>query len=148
MNTINQNKPPLLYLHKLNDIRVALENILHDVADCSFEEFSENKMLRQSVMYEMHIVSTSSRFLLHILDDADEDQKNWLESQFGDIPFKALVILREMFFHEGENCRASNAENYRPVWNMYQYDLPAIKSQLDQVYATVSKKYTSLRRKD
>lgn len=144
----NQNKQPLVYLHKLTDIEAALHNIEDDLEGVSFEEFIENKKLRQSIMYELHIVSTSSRFLLHILSEADKQQSSWLRKAFAPIPFKALVVLREMFFHEGENCRASDEENYRLVWNMCKNDLPAIKNNICKIRPVVAEKYTLLRRKN
>lgn len=106
-------KDDTVYLRHILD---AIEQITEYVEGISAEQFLFNRLVQDGVVRQLEIIGEASRNL------SDE-----FCQQHPDVPWSQIIALRNRITH------AYFDVNLRVVWEIIQYDLPALRQQVEQM---------------
>lgn len=98
----------------LLDIRAAAEFILEATANCTFEQYEEDQLLRSAVERHFEIIGEATRRL------ASDDQ-TIAEKITG---YQTIIGLRNRIIHEYDNIANQT------LWNIIQNNLPTLLNEV------------------
>ena len=98
---------------RLLHILDAIKEIETYIAECTFDDFSSNSMMKYAVVKQLEIIGESARSI-------SKD----IKSQYSDIDWKAIIAMRNILVHEYFGI------NERVVWQTAKNDLPSFKARL------------------
>jgi uncharacterized protein with HEPN domain len=101
---------------RLQDILQAAQDIIDFTRGLSFDEFQQNKMLVQSVLYNFLIIGEASA---NIPDE--------IKTQHPAIPWRIMADMRNVMAHEYFQV------NLAIVWQTIHHSLPPVISQIKEI---------------
>jgi len=105
---------------RFQDILQAAQDIADFAADLSFDEFQENKMLVQSVLYNFMIIG-----------EASANIPSEIKELYPTIPWRIMTDMRNIIAHEYFQV------NLAIVWQTIHRSLPPVIAQLKKILSTV-----------
>ena len=106
-------REPVRDINRLQHILKAIDNIEEYVAGKSFEEFSEDRLLKHAVYYNVGIVGEAA-YKLSV--DFTESHKN--------VPWRDIIKMRHVLIHGYYQL------NSKTMWLTINNDLPALRSEV------------------
>lgn len=101
---------------RVQDILQAALDIANFTEGLSFEEFEDNKMLVQSVLYNFMIIG-----------EAAANIPEEIQQQYPKIPWRVMKGMRNVMAHEYFQV------NLKVVWQTLQRSLPPVVAQLEKL---------------
>ena len=100
----------------LDDIQKSIDKLEKYTSKITFDDFCKNEMLVDAVIRNLEIIGEASKFV------PDE-----IKEKHSDIPWRAIVGLRNVLIHEYFGLDLEN------IWKIIVEDIPSLKNKIKRI---------------
>lgn len=111
-------REPIRDINRLQHILEAIMTIEDYISNKSFEEFTNDKLLKHAVYYNVGIVGEAASKLSSEFTDSHQD-----------VPWRDIIKMRHVLIHGYYQL------NSKTMWMTIKNDLPTLRSQVEKILA-------------